>query len=218
LLWGVTDAQINAMASAKKISTLTSFYSNAAGYITALPVLEGQFISEGSTILKLADLSHVWAEAQVYSSQLATVGINKTASVRVPDLPGKEWTGKIEFANPEIVTDSRLNLIRIAITNPQGLLKPGMPAYVSIRDKKLHALSLPSDAVLRDGKTNIVWVQSGKNNFKMKRVETGWETGETIEIRSGLQEGDQVVIHGAYLLHSEYVFKKGANGMGGMKM
>ncbi|MEO6136124.1 MAG: efflux RND transporter periplasmic adaptor subunit, partial [Ginsengibacter sp.] len=158
------------------------------------------------------------AEAQVYASQLSSVDLSGNALVQIPDLPGKEWKGKIEFANPEILPDSRLNLIRVTIPNINGMLKPGMPAYVSIKSRVIKALTLPTDAVLRDGKINTVWVQSGKNTFKMKMVEIGLENGNRIEIKSGLQNGDIVVMSGAYLLQSEFVFKKGNDPMAGMKM
>lgn len=217
LLWGMSEAQVSELAKSKKASPLTSFYSNESGYITELPVMEGQYVSEGSTIVKLAGLSSLWAEAQVYTSQLSAIDLKGTAIVQFPDIPGKEWKGKIEFANPEIVSDSRLNLVRVSIPNPNGLLKPGMPAYVSIKSKELNTLTLPSDAVLRDGKMNIVWVQSGKSSFKMKMVQTGLESGDRLEIKSGLQNGDVVVTRGAYLLNSEFVFKKGGNTMAGME-
>ena len=217
LLWGMSEAQVSELTKSKKASPLTSFYSIESGYITELPVMEGQYVSEGSTIVKLADLSSLWAEAQVYTSQLSAIDLKGTAIVQFPDIPGKEWKGKIEFANPEIVSDSRLNLVRVSIPNPGGLLKPGMPAYVSIKSKELNTLTLPSDAVLRDGKMNIVWVQSGKNSYKMKMVQTGLESGDRLEIKSGLQNGDVVVTRGAYLLNSEFVFKKGGNTMAGME-
>lgn len=218
LLWGMSEGQVNELAKTRKSSTRTSFYSNASGYIIELPVMEGQYVSEGSTIVKLADLSSLWAEAQVYTSQLSSIDLKGTAIVHFPDIPGKEWKGKIEFANPEIVSDSRLNLIRVTVPNSNGQLKPGMPAYVSIKSKELNTLTLPTDAVLRDGKMNVVWVQSGKNSFKIKMVTTGLETGNRVEIKSGLQNGDIVVMTGAYLINSEYIFKKGANPMAGHDM
>ena len=217
LLWGMSEAQVNELAKSKKALPLTSFYSNESGYITELPVMEGQYVSEGSTIIKLADLSSLWAEAQVYTSELSAIDLKGTAMVQFPDIPGKEWKGKIEFANPEIVSDSRINLIRVTIPNANGVLKPGMPAYISIKSKELKSLTLPSDAILRDGTMSIVWVQSGKGRFKMKMVETGLESGDRLEIKSGLQNGDVVVIRGAYLINSEFVFKKGGNTMGGME-
>jgi Cu(I)/Ag(I) efflux system membrane fusion protein len=76
---------------------------------------------------------------------------------------------------------------------------------------------LPLDAVLRNGKMNMVWTQVGRNNFKSVMVQTGLETGNTIEIKSGLKQGDVVVVSGAYLLNSEFIFQKGANAMAGIE-
>jgi len=77
---------------------------------------------------------------------------------------------------------------------------------------------LPIDAVIRDGKGATVWIRTGSNSFKNRMVELGLESDDRIEIKSGLNTGDVVVISGAYLLQSEYIFKKGANPMEGMKM
>jgi Cu(I)/Ag(I) efflux system membrane fusion protein len=74
-------------------------------------------------------------------------------------------------------------------------------------------LSLPINAVIRDSKGASVWLETSKHHFKSVMVETGIENDDRIEIKSGLQNGQAVVVSGAYLLNSEYVFKKGANPM-----
>lgn len=218
LLWGMSEAQVKDLAQTKIASPLTSYFSPVAGYITELPVMEGQYVMEGNTIVRLADLSSLWAEAQVYESQIDRIDNSRAVRIQLPDLPGKEFTGKIEFANPEIATGTRVDLVRISIPNKNGLLKPGMPAYVLIKSRDKKALTLPLDAVLRDGKMNTVWVQTGPNLFAMRMVETGIESGDRIEIKSGLKNGDAVVTSGAYLLNSEYIFKKGGDLMSGHDM
>ncbi len=217
-LWGISNAQIEELVRTKKTTSTTTFYSNASGYITMLELKEGDYTMEGSTVMRLADLSTVWAEAQVYSSQLSQIDRNGIAEVQMPDIPGKKVTGKIAFVNPEINTDTRINLIRVSIPNAGNQLKPGMPAYVILKNRQHNMLSLPIDAVIRDGKGATVWVQTVKNTFKNRMVELGMETGDRIEIKSGLKEGDVIVITGAYLINSEYIFKKGADPMAGMKM
>lgn len=215
LLWGLSEAQIAELTQSKKATPTTTFYSTAGGYITQLDIREGDYVMEGGTIVKLADLSALWAEAQVYTSQMAEVNSNSIAIVQLPDFDNKEIKGKIEFVNPEINPDTRINLIRISIPNPGNQLKPGMPAYVLLKSPQRKSLTLPIDAVIRDGKGATVWVQTGKNTFKSVMVQAGLESGDRIEIKSGLKEGDIVVLTGAYLLHSEYVFKKGADPMAG---
>jgi membrane fusion protein, copper/silver efflux system len=218
LLWGLTEGQIQQLAKQKKTTTTTTFYSPASGFLTNLEIQEGDYIEEGSTVIKLADLSTLWAEAQVYTTQLAALDRHSIATVRLPDLDDREIPGKIEFINPEINPDTRINLIRVSIPNPGNQLKPGMPAYVLLKSPARKSLSLPIDAVLRDGKGATVWIKTTNHSFKSVMVQTGMESDDRIEIISGLKSGDVVVIAGAYLLQSEYIFKKGANPMEGHDM
>jgi len=218
LLWGMSEAQIDALSKNKQPSITTTVYSKENGYITSIDVQEGDYVSEGGSIVQLADLSSIWVEAQVYTSQAAQLNTDGLVTVQIPDIPGKTFQGKIQFVNPEISTDQRLNLLRISIPNTNNQLKPGMAASVVVKGKQNNALSLPLDAVLRNEKSASVWVMTGRNTFKNKMVTIGMESGERIEIKDGLKEGEAVVTSGAYLLNSEYIFKKGASPMAGMKM
>ncbi len=218
LLWGMSEAQIQELTKNKKATPLTSVYSNAGGYITAMDVKEGDYVTEGGTVVRLADLSTLWAEAQVYASQLSFIDKDGQAIVQFPDMQVKEVKGKIEFVNPEINPDTRINLVRVTIPNPGNQLKPGMSAYVVIKNREHNSLSLPTDAVIRDNKGASVWVQISGHKFKYKMVEIGLESNDRVEIKSGLKDGDVVVVSGAYLLNSEYIFKIGSNPMAGMKM
>jgi len=218
LLWGMTEAQINALAKTKKVETTTTVFSTESGYITTLAAQEGGYITEGGEVVQLADLSTLWAEAQVYTSQLTQLNTNGIVTVQLPDLPGKTLRGKIEFVNPEISADKRLNLVRVAIPNQNSQLKPGMPAYVIIKGQQSNALSLPVDAVLRNENSATVWVKTGEHTFKNKSVTIGLENDDRIEITGGLEPGEAVVTSGAYLINSEYIFKKGSAAMEGMKM
>ncbi|HVW15255.1 MAG TPA: efflux RND transporter periplasmic adaptor subunit [Mucilaginibacter sp.] len=218
LLWGLTESQVRELATRHQVGLTTTFYSKADGYITTMNTKEGEYVMEGGPVMQLADLSTVWAEAQLYSSTYGAVNKNASADILVPEL-NQILTGKrLEFVNPELNPDSRILLLRTSIPNPGNKLKPGMAVYINIHNPGHSGLSLPIDAVLRDGNGASVWVALGKNMFKSVMVDVGAENGDNIEITSGLSEGDVVVRTGAYLLNSEYIFKKGANPMAGMKM
>lgn len=217
LLWGMSEAQINALADIKKASLTTTVFSNQSGYITELNVQEGDYVSEGGLVIQMADLSTLWAEAQVYTSQYKSINRNGSVTVQLPDI-SKEIKGKIEFENPEINADKRLNLIRITIPNQGNQLRPGMLAYVILKGGEKNVLSLPVDAVIRDAHGATVWVQTGKNTFKNKMVSVGIESGDRIEIVNGLKQGEAIVTKGAYLINSEYIFRVGSAPMAGMKM
>ncbi len=218
LLWGMTESQLTALAAAGKAAATTAFYSTAAGAITELDVKEGDYVTDGGTIVKLAGLSNLWVEAQVYTTQLSQFDPSSTVNIQFPDLPGKTLRGKIAFVNPEINPDNRINIVRVAVPNKDNLLRPGMPAYVTVKAPLHKMVSLPSDAVLRNGSMSTIWVQTAQNTFKSRMVQTGQEGDGFVEITSGLQPGDAVVTSGAYLLQSEYIFRNGANPMEGMDM
>ena len=207
LLWGMNADQIALLGKTKQASPLTTFYSPASGTITSFESHEGEYIAEGGTIVRLSDLSSLWAQAQVYTSELSEIDAKGKAVVQLPD-PGKEISGQIELVNPEINPDTRINLIRVAIQNKDDQLKPGMLAYVVITNRKTNTMTMPASAVIRNEHENIVWVQTGHNSYKMLSVKTGKEDGDKIEILSGIQSGDIVVVNGAYLINSEYIFRR----------
>lgn len=217
-LWGMSNSQIMQLEKAGKSTPLTSFYSTESGYITTLDVKQGYYVMEGGTIVQLADLSTLWAEAQVYTSQFSQFRPNASAIVRIPELGDEAINGKISFVNPEVIPDSRINMVRVSIPNKGNRLKPGMAAYVYLNSDKHSSLALPVNAVIRDAKGATVWIKTGKNTFKSKMVVTGAEMNDRIAIKSGLAPGDLVVVTGAYLVNSEYIFKKGVNPMAGHDM
>jgi Cu(I)/Ag(I) efflux system membrane fusion protein len=218
LLWGMSEAQVKALDENTQPNNITSFYSTSGGYITELNIKEGDYVTEGTSIVRLADLSSLWVEAQLYTSQLPQLNTSAKAVVQFPDIPGKQIEGSIEFVNPEINPATRINIVRVTIPNKDNILKPGMPAYVVIKNPRYKTLSLPIDAVLRTGTMAMVWTRTSANKFMSKMVETGMESDGMIEIKSGLKEGDAVVVNGAYLLQSEYIFRKGASPMAGHDM
>lgn len=217
LLWGMTNEQINQLAQSKLASTLTSFYSTEDGYITTLNVNEGDYVMEGGPVVQLANLSTLWAEAQVYTTQMSFISQSENVLVQIFDL-NQTLNGTIDFTNPEINPDTRINLVRVTIPNSNNQLHPGMPAYITINNKQHTSLTLPADAVLKDSKGATVWVQTKPGVYEIRMVKTGISENDAIEITSGLIAGDVVVTSGAYLLNSEYIFEHGANPMAGMDM
>ncbi len=216
-LWGMTNAQINQLANRKQVSTHTSFYSTESGFITSLNTQEGDYVMEGGTVVQLANLSTLWAEAQVYTTQMSSINKNGNVTVQIPDL-NKTINGTIDFINPEINPDTRINLVRVTIPNNNNELHPGMPVYITIKNKQRNAITLPSGAVLRDSKGASVWIQTQPGVYEIRMVKTGIAQNSTVEITSGLNAGDMVVTSGAYLLNSEFVFQHGSDPMAGMKM
>ena len=88
-----------------------------------------------------------------------------------------------------------------------------MSVYISFKTSSKNSLNLASDAVIREKKGATVWLKTGPNSFRSQMVTTGIENNGVIEITHGLKAGDIVVVSGTYLLHSEYIFKRGTDPM-----
>ena len=219
LLWGLSEQQISELEKTKEAKITNTVYSKVSGTITEIPIKEGDYVLEGAKIYKVADLSTLWVDAQIYSNELGILEEGKKVEI-IPDaFPEEATEGTITFSNPELQSGSKINLVRVEVKNPNGKFKPGMQAYVVHHSDEKKAIVLPVDAVLRDSKHATVWIQNAQGGFEARMVETGIENKNKIEIRSGLKTGEKVVVSGAYLINSEYIFKRGMMpAMGDMKM
>ncbi|SEO61368.1 efflux RND transporter periplasmic adaptor subunit [Mucilaginibacter sp. OK283] len=206
-LWGLSQAQINNLAASGKAAATTTILSNVSGTVSEIGVHEGDYVTEGMTILKTQSLNNLWVEAQLYAGEGGSYKVNDQVTLSFPDLDGQTIDGKIAFINPEISDASKVNLLRISVPNPQGLLRPGMLAYVSAATGNHQSLAVPASAVLTDGKGSKVWVKNTDGSFSPRKVNVGPGNWQYIPILSGLNNGDVVVTNGAYLLNSEAVFK-----------
>jgi Cu(I)/Ag(I) efflux system membrane fusion protein len=209
LLWGLNDSQIEKLSRENEAKIVNPIYSKVSGTITEIPYKEGDYINEGSTIFKLADLSSLWVEAQAYTSDLNTLNLGDKVQISTEAFPDEIIEGTVDFSNPELQSESKINLIRIKISNTQRKFIPGMMAFVVLKSKPHPAITLPVDAVLQNGKFSHVWIRNKDGSFEARKVEIGIQTQAQIEIISGLNENEMVVTSGAYLLYSDYVFKRG---------
>lgn len=218
LLWGMSEKQISELSSSKTFRNTTPIYSKQNGVITAVNSREGNYVMDGEAVFEVADLSTMWVEAEIYASEVTEFSNDDLVNIQIDGFPDKTWKSHISFAAPQLQTQSKINLIRAEIPNPNNLLKPGMQAIVFLKGKTRETIALPINSVLQDSKGASVWIRKKDGSYESRMVVTGIESGDLIEIRAGLEAGDEVVISGAYLLNSEYIFKKGSNPMEGHNM
>ncbi len=218
LLWGMTESQIKKLSTNETaFSNVTPIYSREAGVVTSVNTKEGDYIMDGDALFEIADLSTLWVEAQLYSTEVGLMEKNDPVSVKIDGFPGKIWNSRISFAAPQLEIQSKINLIRAEIPNSSMELKPGMQANLILKESTRKTIAVPLNAVLRDSKGATVWIKKN-GSYESRMVITGIENNDMVEIRSGIETGEEVVISGAYLLNSEYIFKKGMNPMEGHDM
>ncbi|WP_207426963.1 efflux RND transporter periplasmic adaptor subunit [Pedobacter sp. SYSU D00535] len=211
-LFGYSAAQIAQLRRSNKISPYVTVFADASGVVNEVSVSEGQYVAEGTAVVRLQAYNRLWLEAEVYPSELGQVKVGSPIRVVVNGFPDREMNVKVDFVSPQLDPQTQLLTVRATISNESGLLQPGMQANVFLTTGRVtDAVSLPLDAVIRDEDGALVWIKKEGNIFVPRKVVTGAEDDRQIVITSGIADGEEVVTSGAYLLSSEFILKKGAN-------
>lgn len=216
LLYGQTETQIQQLKNKQQTNPFVTYAALADGTVSELLVTAGQYVTEGTSMMSVEHYQTVWVEADVYPAEAALVKKGDMLKVTVTGFETAPQTMKVEFIAPALQPGRQLFTIRGSIPNRQHQLKPGMQAVLEVpRANSSAAITLPVDAVIHDGNGSHVWIATGIGKFEPQMVETGTENFNQVEIKSGIQPGDVIVVSGAYLLYSEFVLKKGKNPMDG---
>jgi membrane fusion protein, copper/silver efflux system len=213
LLYGMSDNQIDKLAKSKVVQNTITFLAPTSGVITEVSVSEGQYVSEGMTLMRLENVSRLWLEAELYQSETSLVEVGDKINLRISGFEHEQVEATVSFLSPEFRANTQVVVMRASVANPDLRFQPGMQAQVVFTHSQKKALALPVDAVIRDANGTHVYVQRGVNTFRPNVVKTGLEDFEKVEITEGLSEGDTVVVTGAYLLYSEIILKKGRDPM-----
>jgi len=204
LLWGIKEKQINELKTKRKVNTHITIYAPISGTVIEKCVFEGKYVSEGSHLYKIADLSILWLYADIYEYELGLVKIGQKISFTTPAYPGKIFYGKVEFIDPFMDKKTRTVKIRCNIPNYDLKLKPGMYANAILKTViGKNVLAVPKDAVIHSGKRKIVLIDKGKGRFVPKEVKLGYEVEDYYQVLSGLEKGDKVVTSANFLIDSE---------------
>jgi Cu(I)/Ag(I) efflux system membrane fusion protein len=205
-LLGLTASQISDQAKASSTSPYFTILAPASGTISKIEITEGQSVTEGSAMMRLENFSTLWAEAELPQNDLSFQVGQKVKVI----LENESVETTIRFIKPELQSNGQIAIVRAEISNEGKHLQLGMQANFSITQSAHHAVVVPLESVIRDEAGSYVWIVAGDGSFHPQKVKTGIETADKIEITWGLVESEQIVISGAYLLHSERELRHGS--------
>jgi membrane fusion protein, copper/silver efflux system len=202
-LLGLSDAQIDAIAQAGKPSEELAIPSPASGFVIEKNVVEGASVEAGMRLYRIASLSKVWVDADVYESDLARVRVGQTATVTLDYLPGRAYEAKVAYVYPYLDPASRTGRVRLELANKDLDLRPGMFASVTLGAALGVRVQVPAAAVVYTGPRRLVFVDLGAGRFRPTAVQVGTESSGMYEVLSGLSAGDQVATSGVFLIAAE---------------
>jgi Cu(I)/Ag(I) efflux system membrane fusion protein len=198
-------ALLDALDAGGEPARCLQVFSPVSGAVTAKNVIQGGFVSAMETIVEIADLSLVWALADLYETDVAQVKVGGPATLDVPALGGraKGLKGRVVFIDPVVDPGTRTLKARLEFPNPGGLLRPEMIGSVAFGLEETKALTVPLAAVLDSGHRKIVFVDATGGYFEPREIEIGRAGGGRVEVLDGLEPGEAVVTRAAFLLDSE---------------
>ncbi|MBI3491386.1 MAG: FixH family protein [Acidobacteria bacterium] len=211
-LWDLPTDEIRTLEEQRQPSEAVTFRSPATGFVIEKQALQGLHVMPGQSLYKIADLSVVWVEADVYERELPLVRIGQRATVTLDAYPGERFMGRVLYIYPYVDEKTRTNKVRYEFPNRGGRLKPGMYANVELSMPSGMAVLVPTNAVLDSGKEQIVFVAKGDGYFEPRRVTIGRRSGDQIQIVQGVKEGEQVATGATFFLDSESQLRASLQG------
>ncbi|MCK5400395.1 MAG: efflux RND transporter periplasmic adaptor subunit [Flavobacteriaceae bacterium] len=202
-LWKLSEEQINNIEASKKPIINFPVYANVSGIVSIKMVEEGNHVMEGAPLLKISDLSTVWANFDVYENQIDLFKKGQEILITTNAYPNKEFKAKVTFIDPILDTKTRTVKLRAVLDNKNDVFKPGMfveGKIERIASSKEQALIIPSTAVLWTGERSVVYLKSNPNEpvFEMREVTLGNKIGKNYEVLKGLNNGDEIVTNGTF--------------------
>jgi len=208
--WDIDEAQVGKLERTGEVRKTLTLYSPFHGVVTSKATFDGARVMGGMELFRIADLSRIWVLADVYEYELSWVKQGAPATVTLDYLPGKKFHGTVTYVYPYLEGKTRTATARIELVNPGVLLKPDMYAHVELQPRvKGKTVLIPSDAVIRSGVRNVVFIARGEGRFQPREVSLGLEGEEgTVQVLSGLSGGERIVVSSQFLLDSESNLKE----------
>lgn len=214
--WGVATDEVRAIEAAGTVRRTVTLRSPYPGVIIDKFVAAGQRIMAGDVAYRIADLSRVWLEGEVFEQDLPAVRLGLAVHAEFTGLPGEVRTGTLTYIYPTVNPETRTARIRVELQNPGLALKPGMYGTIRFTAPSPSVLSIPRSAVLSTGERNLVFLRKGDGQFVPRLVSLGRTTHDRVEIVSGVSVGDTVVTSATFLVDAESNLGALLGGMGNM--
>ncbi len=202
-LLGVTPAAIERLGKHGAVNSLTPVVATLNGVVVERKLAQGQVVQPADSLFVVADLANLWAVAQVPEQQVSQVKTGQSVSIEVPALGNEKLLGKLIYVGQTIDPDTRTVLVRTALDNRDGRLKPAMLASMLIEAKPVERLVVPASAVVRENDQDHLFVAEGEGTFRLLKVKLGVEQGGQRVVLSGLKGSETVVVEGAFHLNNE---------------
>jgi Cu(I)/Ag(I) efflux system membrane fusion protein len=198
----MSDEQIRQVANSRELPESIDVVAPADGFILARNISPGQHFDHMMEFYRIADLSRVWVVAEVFEQEAAKLHPGGVAQISLRG-EGRQLPAHLTDSLPQSEPGGGTVKLRLEAENPQFILRPNMLVDVELPVRLPAAVTVPLDAVIDSGESARVYVERGEGIFEPRQVQTGWRTGDRVEILHGVEPGEHVVVSATFLVDSE---------------
>jgi cobalt-zinc-cadmium efflux system membrane fusion protein len=200
---GFTEAQVKAISESHQVNPVITLFSPISGKVVEYNVVLGGMVDQASEILTIMDPGLLCVDAEIYERDIAKMRTGQNVDVSVPAYPDEKFQGKICYIGDVLKEETRTITVRTEVENKGNKLKPGMFANIRIfLNHQTKVLTLPKEAILDDQDDKLVFVKQG-DQFFPRLIEIGIKENSDVEVKAGLEEGEEVVAKGNFQLKSK---------------
>lgn len=200
---GMDQKSIDRLAKTGVIESINNVLATIPGEIVERKITKGQVVQPADALFTIADLDALWAVAEVPESAAYLIRKGQKSSIIVPALRNQAIEGVISHVDSIVNPQTRTVVVRMDVSNQSGQVKPGMLATMLIDSQPSEKLLVPLEAIVREDNHDYVYVREDEERYRMVMVKLGPEGKGVKPVISGLKEGDEIVIQGAYHLNTE---------------
>jgi cobalt-zinc-cadmium efflux system membrane fusion protein len=199
---GVNLKAMEELATTGAIDSVASVMATIKGVVVERKVTTGQVVQPADVLFTVADLSRVWAVAQVPEQQVAQVKVGQSVRIEVPALENEKLIGKLIYVGQTVNPESRTVLVRTELDNTSGRLKPSMLASMLIESAPTKRVVVPITAIVREQDADYVFIEEKPGSFRLKPVRLSSEHNGQRVVLDGLSQGMRIVSDGAFHLNN----------------
>lgn len=209
----VPDAVISTIERTRVVPVTVEWSAPLDGIVLERNAVQGMRAQPGDVLFRVADTSAVWALIDVAERDLGSLAVGQPVTVRARSFPARDFSGKISVVYPQVNRETRTARVRVELGNPDLALLADMYVDADIEIGGSEAvLSVPESSVLDTGSRQAVLIDKGEGRFEPRDVTIGRRGGGLIEIRSGVKDGEPVVVAANFLIDAESNLKAALKG------
>jgi cobalt-zinc-cadmium efflux system membrane fusion protein len=203
-LLGLSEEEVKRIGSEHIIKSKVAVRAPFSGTVVERHATLGEIIEPATNLFTVADLSTLWAIADVPEKDIPQVKTGLPVEVKVSPYPADVFKGIVTYIGDQIDPSTRTVRVRTEVDNSLGKLKPEMFATVFIiTDVVSDVLAIPGEAVQTDGNKKIVFIDKGNGGFEKREVSLGRQVDSFYQVIDGIKPGEKIVTKGSFLLKSE---------------